>query len=121
MAQFSEARVGLQGRLRDALPITQNLIAGAVIEGVNELVNLEFGAFPSLKRRGGYGINKSCEATEAPQTGWSVRRNCSGLNNSAELTTPAAPFRKGSISLMARPPLLFKEGNMPDSNSFTPS
>src|SRR5712692_11671349 len=29
----------------------------------------------------------------------------------AELTTPAAPFRNGYISLMARPPLLFKEGN----------
>src|ERR1700757_2635160 len=36
----------------------------------------------------------------------------SGLNNFAELTTPAAPFRNGSILLMARPPLLFKEGNM---------
>jgi hypothetical protein len=38
--------------------------------------------------------------------------NCSGLNNFAELTTPAAPFRNGSISLKARPPLLFKEGNI---------
>jgi hypothetical protein len=53
----------------------------------------------------------------------------SGLNNFAELTTfaasryrarasrPAAPFRNGSILLMARPPLLFKEGNI-CSNQF---
>jgi hypothetical protein len=32
--------------------------------------------------------------------------------NFAELTTPAAPYRNGSILSMARPPLLFKEGNI---------
>ena len=37
---------------------------------------------------------------------------CSGLNNLAELTTSAALFRNGSIFLIARPPLLFKEGNI---------
>jgi hypothetical protein len=35
---------------------------------------------------------------------------CSGLNGFAELTTLAAPHRSGSILLMARPPLLLKEG-----------
>jgi hypothetical protein len=80
-------------------------------------------------------IRKHCEATEAPQTGakrerdskkpqdakrerdsekpqeWSSRQSVSGLNNFAELTTPAAPSRNGSILWKARPPLLFKEGN----------
>jgi hypothetical protein len=39
------------------------------------------------------------------QTGWSARQNIS-----ADMTTPAAPFWNGTILLMARPPLLFKEG-----------
>jgi len=30
----------------------------------------------------------------------------------AELTTPAAPNRKGNIFFMARPPLLCEEGNL---------
>ena len=57
---------------------------------------------------------KSREATEAPQTGWSVRRNVSEciFKTSAELTTPAASLRNGSFLLMSRPPLLFKEGNL---------
>src|SRR6516225_11076288 len=38
-------------------------------------MNWNQATFPSLKRRGGCGINKSREATETPQTGWSVRRN----------------------------------------------
>src|SRR5438105_1856495 len=56
---------------------------------------------------------KSREATEAPQTGWSVRRNVSEciFKTFAELTTPSAPFRNGIIFLVARPPLLQKEGN----------
>jgi hypothetical protein len=43
----------------------------------------------------------------------------------AELTTPsAAPSVASQLSLMPQPPLLFKEGNAPNSrfrNSFTPS
>jgi len=35
---------------------------------------------------------KSREATEAPQTGWSVRPNCF-----AGLTTPSAPLWNGAI------------------------
>ena len=45
----------------------------------------------------------------------------SGLNSFAELTTPAAQFRNGSILFMARPPLLCEEGNrLREFNSFTP-
>ena len=92
MAQFSKAGVGLQGRLRAALPITQNLIVGAVMEGVNELVNLEFGAFPSLKRRGGCAIDEMDP----------FRNGAAGVVSSAksfrpgqfaELTTPSAALR----------------------------
>src|SRR6266581_6270029 len=80
--------------------------------------------FPSLKRRGGCGINKKLRSHRRAADGREARArqreavivvrsaNCSGLNNFAELTTPAAPFRNGSISLMAQPPLLFKEGNI---------
>ncbi len=75
-------------------------------------VNLEFGAFPSLKRRCGYGINKKLRSHRSAADGVVSSANCLGLNNSAELTTPAAPFRNGSSLLIARPPLLFKEGNM---------
>jgi hypothetical protein len=66
--------------------------------------------FPSLKRRGGCGINKKLRSHRSAADGVVSSANCSGLNKLAELTTPAAPFRNGSIGLMARPPLLFKEG-----------
>src|SRR5690242_11354590 len=36
-------------------------------------------------------------------------------------TTPSAPFRNGTIFLMARPPLLRKEGKTHANNSFTRS
>src|SRR6266850_1104361 len=78
---------------------------------------------------------KSCEATATPQTGaqrerdsakhkeWSITRYLSERipKHSSRLTTPSAPLRNGTILLMARPPLLGKEGNMPARNSFTPS
>ncbi len=87
---------------------------------MNELTSLEFGAFPSLKRRGGCGINRKSQSHRSAADGREARarqrealRVVSSANtNFAELTTPAAPFRNGSIPLMARPPLLFKEGNM---------
>src|SRR6267142_5791171 len=66
---------------------------------------------------------KSCEATATPQTGWSITRYLSERipKHSSRLTTPSAPLRNGTILLMARPPLLGKEGNALDSNSFTAS
>jgi hypothetical protein len=75
-----------------------------------------------LKRRGGCGINKTLRSHRSAADGREARArhrealiavssaNRSGLNNFAELTTPAAPHRNGSLSLMARPPLLFEEG-----------
>jgi len=64
----------------------------ALYEGVNELANLEFGAFPSLKRRGGCGINKKLQSYRSAADGVVSSANCPGLNDFAELTTPAAPF-----------------------------
>src|SRR5438067_7688602 len=47
--------------------------------------------------------------SEAPQTGWSVRRNSLGLKSFAELTTPSAALRRlRAFLLMPQPPLLFK-------------
>src|SRR3954468_4478882 len=85
--------------------------------------DVEVSIFPSLKRRAGCGINETVRshrsaadgvARSASPIGRSINRSlakASGLNNFAELTTPAAPLWNGSILLMARPPLLFKEGN----------
>src|SRR2546430_14149544 len=62
---------------------------------------------------------KSREATEEPQTGWSLRRHVSQTHSEASLVSDhpvRAFFRNGSILLMARPPLLSKEGNAPTPN-----
>src|SRR5437773_8509611 len=59
---------------------------------------------------------KSREATEEPQTGWSLTRHVSQTHSEASLVSDhpvRAFFRNGSILLMARPPLLCKEGNAP--------
>ncbi|HJZ63826.1 MAG TPA: hypothetical protein VKD70_05875 [Candidatus Acidoferrum sp.] len=65
---------------------------------------------------------KVAKPPKAPQTGWSVRRNCSGPKSFAELTTPAAPFRNGSIYIYGASTLLCEEGNsLREFNSFTPS
>jgi hypothetical protein len=71
--------------------------------------------FPSLKRRGGCGIEKKSRSHRSAADGVVSSAKSLGLNDFAELTTPSAPIRNGSILLMARPPLLFKEGNMPNS------
>jgi len=70
---------------------------------------------------------KSCEATEAPQTG--AKREAvivvnsaksSGLNSFAKLTTRAAPFRNGSIFIYgaSTPPL--RGGESPARVQFIP-
>ena len=50
---------------------------------------------------------KSCEATEAAADGVVSSAKSSGLNSFAELTTPSAPFRNGSIFIYgaSTPPL----------------
>src|ERR1051326_9573302 len=89
---------------------------------------LEVSTFPSLKRRGGCGINKILRSYRSAADGREARARQrealivvssakpSGLNNFAELTTPAALFRNGSIFLIARPPLLFKGINILDAS-----
>src|SRR5437588_9774087 len=66
---------------------------------------------------------KSCEATEAPQTGWSLTGKCSKTHSETSFASdhPVRAFSERDHFLTARPPLLCKEGNMPDSNSFTRS
>jgi len=62
---------------------------------------------------------KSREATEEPQTGWSLTRHVAQTHSEASLVSDhpvRAFFRNGSILLMARPPLLCKEGNAPTPN-----
>jgi len=72
---------------------------------------------------------KSCEATEAPQTGAKREREAvivvnsaksSGLNSFAKLTTRAAPFRNGSIFIYgaSTPPL--RGGESPARVQFIP-
>src|SRR5213594_640373 len=50
---------------------------------------------------------KSCEATERAADGGVRSAKSSGLNSFAELTTPVAPFRNGSIFIYgaSTPPL----------------
>src|SRR5881227_3661675 len=70
---------------------------------------------PLLVRRDGCGIIKSREATEAPQTGWSLTRKCFKTHSETSLASdhPVRAFSERDHFLMARPPLLGKEGNMP--------
>src|SRR5437879_12207403 len=59
---------------------------------------------------------KSREATEEPQTGWSLTRHVSQTHSEASLVSDhpvRAFFRNGSIFLMARPPLLCQDGKVP--------
>jgi hypothetical protein len=81
-----------------------------VYEAVNELTNLNLAHFPSLKRRGGCGINKKLRSHRSAAAGVVSSATYSRLYGFAELTTPAALHRNGSILLIAQPPLLFKEG-----------
>src|SRR5207247_3672609 len=75
--------------------------------------------FPSSQRRGGCGSNKKSRSHSKRRRRGGQSDEMLGPENFAELTTPSAPFRNGTILLMARPPLLCEEGNTLDSNSFT--
>src|SRR5437762_9459349 len=73
----------------------------------------QFGYIPLLTKGGAAASIKSREATEEPQTGWSLRRHVSQTHSEASLVSDhpvRAFFRNGSILLMARPPLLCKGG-----------
>src|SRR6266850_8128042 len=72
------------------------------------------GAFPSLQRRGGCGINKkSAKPTERRRRGG---RSHTMFRTHSEMGLvsdhPVRAFSNGIIFLMARPPLLCKEGNV---------
>ena len=64
-------------------------------------------AKPPKRRRRARSASAIARSRKSGQFGGMFRPQ-----NFAELTTPAAPFRNGSILLIARPPLLFKEGNI---------
>jgi hypothetical protein len=63
--------------------------------------------FPSLKRRGGCASRKRCEATFDGADGVVILQHHSARTTPSALHTDAF----GDIFLIARPPLLFKEGN----------
>src|SRR5262249_59125289 len=69
------------------------------------MLNVEY----SPPRRGGETAapTKSCEATESAAGGVVRSAKSSSLNSFAELTTPAPPFRNGSIFIYgpSTPPL----------------
>src|SRR5262245_43203407 len=68
--------------------------------------------FPSLKRRGGCGVNKKSRSHRSAADGVVRPAKSFGLKSFAELTTSSAPVRLlRDIFLIAHPPLLFKEGN----------
>src|SRR5207253_7756458 len=60
--------------------------------------------------RGGCGTNQKSRSLRSAADGWSVRRDTRAGRFPAELTTPSAPLERDHF-LMARPPLLQKEGN----------
>jgi len=75
--------------------------------------------FPSLKRRGGCAINEM-DPFRHGAAGVVSSAKLSRLEQFADLTTPSAALRwLRNFFLVPQPPLLFKEGNLPDPNSFT--
>jgi len=67
---------------------------------------------PSLKRRGGCGINKKLRSHRTAADGVVRPAKSSGLCTFAELTTPSTRIKVASqYFLTAYPPLLFKEGS----------
>src|SRR5262249_38941660 len=83
---------------------------------------LQPSTFPSLKRRGRMRDPKNiAKHPWFAQTGWSIRE-LFRPKDFAERTTPSAALLwLRDFLLMPHPPLLFKEGKTPDSNSFTAS
>jgi hypothetical protein len=75
-------------------------------------MNCQVAQIPLLEKEGWLRHQLKLRSHRSAADGVVSSAKCSGLNNFAELTTPAAPSRNGSILLMARPPLLFKEGNI---------
>jgi len=65
---------------------------------VNKLKLFREVPLPSWHRRGGYAINKNCEATLAAQTGWSGLPKSLGLV--PFLTTPSAPSKDATRHLL---------------------
>src|SRR5262252_725254 len=69
--------------------------------------------FPSLKRRGGCGINQISRSDRIAADGVVSSAKAFRPNDFAGLTTPSARTKVASrYFLSAHPPLLFKEGNV---------
>jgi hypothetical protein len=78
------------------------------------------GAFPSLPRRGGRAIKKWSRSEKA-RPGWSLTSGVSEcvLKRVLRLTTPSAALRwLRDFLLMPQPPLLCKEGKVPNPERF---
>ena len=99
-------------------------------EAVNKLRNVDSSAIPLLAEEGWLRHQSKLRSHRSAADGREARARqrealivvsptkCSDLNNFAELTTPAAPFRNGYILLTAQPPLLCEEGNVTRLNGF---
>ena len=74
---------------------------------------VQWGAFASLQRRGGCGINKKSRSHRSAADGVVAHKP-----RYLRATTPSAQFLERNHFLMARTPLLRKEGNMLARNSF---
>src|ERR1043166_3413112 len=105
------------------------------LERVNELTDcFSADTFPSLKRRGGCGINKKARSLRSAADGVVSSVKLFRPKDFADLllrlrpiglalrATPSARTKVASRHFLDRAStLLFKEGIMPDSNSFTRS
>src|SRR5215471_12503891 len=73
-------------------------------------MNWHLATFPSLKRRGGCGINKKMRSNQRAADGVVSSAKAFRPNDFAGLTTPSARTKVASrYFLTAHPPLLFKE------------
>src|SRR2546425_13075039 len=71
---------------------------------------------PLLLRRGGCAVNKMSRSHLSPRRrGGRSQANVSKrtAKRDSRATTPSAPFRNGTIFLLARPPLLTRRGMRP--------
>src|SRR5438552_2347837 len=84
-------------------------------ERVNEL---QASIFPSLKRRGGCGINKKARSLRSAADGVVSSAKLFRPKDFADLTTRLRELRLlRDIFLIAHPPSFSRRGIMPDSNS----
>src|SRR5207249_4199112 len=89
-------------------------------DSLDKMTKFSRSAFPSLPRRGGCGIHQKSRSHRRAADGvvaHTTRFRNAFRNNACERPPRPRLFRNGSVLLMARPPLLCKEGNAPAPES----